>query len=122
MRDAALAGINRFVVKLDIEGMEADAMKAADALLHSDSVFIYEDHGSDRRHGTTARVLGEIGLRVFWLGDGNAREISDPAALDAIKTSRRYGYDLAATRSAFWIEKLQAMVAEKSTGRVSHAG
>jgi FkbM family methyltransferase len=122
LQDTALAGVSRFVVKLDIEGMETQAMQAASALLRKDAVFIYEDHGSDRTHHTTATVLEKIGLRVFWLGDGNAREISDPAGLDAIKASRRYGYDLAATRSPFWIEKLEAMVSQRSTGRVSYAG
>jgi FkbM family methyltransferase len=122
MQDASLAGISRFVVKLDIEGMETQAMQSASTLLKVDTVFIYEDHGSDPTHNTTATVLGKIGLRVFWLGDGNAREIAEPAGLDAIKASRRYGYDLAATRSPFWIEKLEAIVSQRSTGRVSHAG
>jgi FkbM family methyltransferase len=110
-RHDAFAGLKRFVVKLDVEGVEITAMNAAHGLRAGDTVFVYEDHGSDRDHETTRTVLEKLGMRVFWLGrDSGAREITDVRQMDAIKKSRRFGYDFAASASPFWIERLNAIV------------
>jgi FkbM family methyltransferase len=112
-RDPAFAGQSKFIVKLDVEGVEIAAMNAATGLLASDTVFLYEDHGSDRNHETTRHVLGELGMHVFWLGRHTpARRITDAAQLDAIKASHRFGYDFAASKSPFWIERISALMAE----------
>jgi FkbM family methyltransferase len=112
MAEKALSGARRYLVKLDIEGMEAAAMAAAEGLLEADSAFIYEDHGADRTHAITRKVLGDLGLRVFWIGEGReeACEITNVRQLDRIKRSKRYGYDLVATRSPFWLERLSALM------------
>lgn len=109
----AFKGVEAFVVKLDVEGVEIPAMEAAKRLMAGNTVFIYEDHGSDMNHETTRHALAEMGLRVFWLGrDASAGEITDARQLDAIKKSRRVGYDFAASKSPFWIERLSALVAD----------
>jgi FkbM family methyltransferase len=102
-------GVGSFVVKLDVEGVEIPAFAGARRLLDGDSVFVYEEHGSDRGHATTHHVLNSLGMRVFWLGEGGGEEIRDPGRLDAIKTSRRYGYDMIASRSPFWLSRLEKM-------------
>jgi FkbM family methyltransferase len=105
------SGISKFIVKLDVEGVEIAAMTAAAKLQKMDTVFIYEDHGSDQTHETTRHVLNELGMQVFWLGrEEPASKILDVKQLDAIKSSRRFGYDFAASKSPFWIERLSAMV------------
>jgi FkbM family methyltransferase len=104
-------GVDKFVVKLDVEGVEIAAMRAAKALQAKDTVFVYEDHGSDRSHETTAFVLSSLGLRVFWLGrEDGGQEITNLNQLDAIKKSRRFGYDFAASKSPFWVERLTETV------------
>jgi FkbM family methyltransferase len=105
------AGLDKFVVKLDLEGVEIDAFSGATRLLAADTAFIYEDHGSDRTHEVTRHALEALKLRVFWLGTGHSVEITAPAELDRIKKSRRLGYDMVATRSPFWIDRLERLVA-----------
>jgi FkbM family methyltransferase len=112
---AAFNGISKFVVKLDVEGVEIDAMSAAEQLRAKDSLFVYEDHGSDRTHETTRHVMEKLGMRVFWLGrDGGAREITDVRQMNAIKKSRRFGYDFAASSSNFWIDHLNTITGNRA--------
>lgn len=105
----------KVVVKLDVEGMEVAAMNAATCLLSGDTVFLYEDHGSDRTHASTRNAISKLGLRIFWLGEKQAIEIFDPKELRAIKKSRRFGYDMAATKSAFWLNELERIVRQDGT-------
>ncbi|MEW9836948.1 FkbM family methyltransferase [Mesorhizobium marinum] len=102
------AGLDKFVVKLDVEGVEIAAFSGAQRLLSGDTVFVYEEHGSDTRHETTRHVMDVMKLRVFWLGDGRARELSTADELDRIKKSRRAGYDMVASSSRFWLDRLDA--------------
>lgn len=104
------AGRDKFVVKLDVEGVEIAAFSGARGLLAADAVFVYEDHGSDLDHATTRHVLDVLKLRAFWLGHGRRREITAPEQLTDIKKSRRFGYDIVATRSPFWIERLEKLI------------
>ncbi|MGL4406084.1 MAG: FkbM family methyltransferase, partial [Notoacmeibacter sp.] len=105
------AGLDKFIVKLDVEGVEIAAITAAEQLQKLDTVFLYEDHGSDRNHETTRHVMDALGMQVFWLGrEEPAAKIIDVKQMDAIKRSRRFGYDFAASNSPFWIEQLNALV------------
>jgi FkbM family methyltransferase len=106
----SVKGAEAYAVKLDVEGVEVASMNGARRLIETDAVFVYEDHGSDLTHAVTRNALGHLGLRVFWLGSGKAVEIRSPDQLDAIKKSRRYGYDMAATKSQYWISRLEALV------------
>jgi hypothetical protein len=55
--------------------------------------------------------MNALGMQVFWLGrEEPATKILDVKQMDAIKRSRRFGYDFAASKSPFWIERLNAMV------------
>jgi FkbM family methyltransferase len=105
----AFEGVDKFVVKLDVEGVEIAAFGGAQRLLGGDTVFAYEEHGGDRDHATTKHAMDELGLRVFWLGEGAPREVLAAGELDAIKKSRRFGYDMVASRSPFWIARLENM-------------
>ncbi|MBE7185379.1 MAG: FkbM family methyltransferase [Methylobacterium mesophilicum] len=107
------AGLTKFIVKLDVEGVEVAAFSGAERLLAGDTVFVYEEHGSDPNHGNTRHVLDALKLRVFWLGEGGVREITDVAQVTPIKKSRRFGYDLIATRSRFWIDRFERLLDKK---------
>ncbi|MHB2264664.1 FkbM family methyltransferase [Aliihoeflea sp. PC F10.4] len=109
------AGTDKFIVKLDVEGVEIAAFSGAERLLAGDSAFVYEEHGSDRAHETTRYVIETLGLRVFWLGEGHASEIVSLDTLDGIKKSRRFGYDMVATKSPFWLSRLERLVAGQAT-------
>jgi FkbM family methyltransferase len=102
------ADIDKFIVKLDVEGVEIPAFSGAHRLLSGDTVFVYEEHGSDARHETTRHVLDVMKLRVFWLGEGSARELTNVDELDTIKKSRRAGYDMVASSSPFWLNRIDA--------------
>jgi FkbM family methyltransferase len=102
-------GHDSYAVKLDVEGMEIIAMNAAQRLLGKDTIFFYEDHGSDQAHEATRNAMSNLDLRIFWLGTRAPLEIRDLSQLDAIKQSRRFGYDMAATKSPLWISRIENM-------------
>lgn len=90
------------VLKLDVEGMEVEALTGAQGLMDRDGLLIYEDHGHDRTHAVTRAVL-KMGYSVFWWDEGPFRPIGDVGELDRIKTDHRAGYDFFATRSPLWL-------------------
>ncbi len=99
----------KFVLKLDVEGMEITALRGAEPILELDTLVIFEDHGSDRQHTNAAMIMAEFGMHVFaGLPDGNFFEITDINQMTPYKTARRKGYDFFATRSEFWIGVLSA--------------
>lgn len=106
-------GVEKYVVKLDVEGMEIDTMVGAGEFLDTDVVVVYEEHGADKTHETTEHVLTKQGMRVFWFGD-NPCEITRLEQLRPIKKSSRHGYELVATRSQFWIDECVARLASPS--------
>ena len=50
-------------------------------------------------------------MRLYYVENGRARELGDIRQLDSLKVSRRFGYDFFATRSPFWIERMDRLVA-----------
>jgi FkbM family methyltransferase len=83
------------VVKLDVEGVESEAIDGGPSVLAS-GLLVYEDHGRDRTHDTTTSVL-ERGFEVRWPHDDGAYEpITDVRQLDPLKVKQRSGYNLVA--------------------------
>lgn len=111
------AGLDKFIVKLDVEGVEIPAFEGSTRLLSGDTAFVYEEHGSDRAHENTRHVLDKLGLRVFWLGEGTPREILRADEVGPIKKSRRFGYDMVATKSPFWLARFERMTATAPSAR-----
>jgi FkbM family methyltransferase len=107
--DAFFKSQDAYAVKLDVEGVEIIAMNAAIRLLEKKTLFFFEDHGADPTHEATRNAIDNLGLRIFWIGGEKPVEIRDLSQLNAIKQSRRYGYDMAATKSAYWLTKLEAL-------------
>jgi FkbM family methyltransferase len=98
----------RVVVKLDVEGVEIDALKGGRRLLAGDAILICEEHGSDPAHAVTRYLMNEAGYRVFVLEpkSGRFELLTDLATLDRIKAVKRIGYNVFATASRFWEEQL----------------
>ncbi|MEM1287715.1 MAG: FkbM family methyltransferase [Pseudomonadota bacterium] len=101
----------KFVVKLDVEGVEVDALQGGKKLCDQDTVFIYEEHGKDDSHDVSRYVKDEMGGRVFWFGD-NAGEVVDLDQIKPIKKSKRHGYNFVATRSAYWLSEIDAAMSK----------
>ena len=108
LRDRLPAGNRRFVVKLDVEGAETDAIEGGRRLLDDDTVIICEEHGADRHHTVSRFILRETRCRAFVLDPASGRfeRLTDLALLDRIKTDRSRGYNVFATTSTFWEERL----------------
>ena len=94
------------IIKLDVEGVEIDAMKGAVKLLERDCLMIFEDHGSDKTHAVTRYFMDELGMQVFASTQSGCEEITDMEYLDHYKTNSRLGYDFIATRSDFWLKAI----------------
>jgi FkbM family methyltransferase len=85
-------------VKLDVEGLEARLLGTLDPSVHGDLLVIYEDHGRDRTHSTTAAALAR-GFRVAFLaGGGRLKPITDDSLreLDELKPYPSLGYNFLA--------------------------
>jgi FkbM family methyltransferase len=100
----------KIVVKLDVEGQEIAALSGSTRLLDGDCIVICEDHGSDRHHTVSRYILEQTPLKLFCQDVQSARfeSIASVAALDRIKRFRNRGYNVFATASPYWQEKLAA--------------
>lgn len=88
----------RLVVKLDVEGVEREALAGMERALGKGALVIYEDHGSDPTHGLTRHVIEERGLNVHLLLDDRTVPIARGDELNAHKRDRTKGYNLIALR------------------------
>jgi len=111
IEDGYVAADARCVVKLDVEGLEIDAVKGGGRLAGGDSIFICEDHGSDRTHGVSRYFLQNTPFKLFCFDPATGRfeHLRDVSSLDRIKRFRNRGYNVFATASAFWEQRLRAM-------------
>lgn len=108
---------HRLVVKLDVEGVEREALAGMERALAGDALVIYEDHGSDPTHGLTRHVLEERGLTVHLLLDDRTVPLKSANELDAYKRDRTKGYNLVALRDARQWPEIAAQAAAASAGR-----
>jgi FkbM family methyltransferase len=98
------------VIKLDVEGVEIEALNGAQELMQRDCVVICEEHGLDRTHGITRHLIEALALRVFAYDEGERRfkRLDRIDRLDRIKKYAWVGYNVFATSSALWEERLLA--------------
>lgn len=109
--DSPLDPSGRYVIKLDVEGVESEALRGAKRLLETDCVLICEDHGSDRNHTISRYILANTGLKLFCFDPMTRRfeHLEEVSALDRIKASTNWGYNILATRSPFWQARIRAI-------------
>jgi len=106
-----ITALGRYVIKLDVEGVEVEALTGAARLLNSDCVVICEEHGSDRNHTISRHILSKTDHRLFCY-DPDTRHfehLRDVSSLDRIKKARNIGYNVLATRSPFWEQRLRSL-------------
>jgi FkbM family methyltransferase len=109
-----ITALGRYVIKLDVEGVEVAAMRGGERLLKSDCVLICEDHGSDRTHAVSRHILSNTRLKLFCFdrATGHFEHLRDVTALNRIKQHTNVGYNVLATASGFWESRIRALVAE----------
>jgi hypothetical protein len=101
----------RLIIKLDVEGMEIDAARGARRLLDNETVIIVEDHGADRDHTVSRYFLDDMPCRLFVFDPASERyePMTDLTVLDRIKTSTAFGYNIFATNSPYWEERIRSI-------------
>lgn len=99
------------VIKLDVEGVETEVLEGCRHLLLGDSVAICEDHGNDREHTVSRYILEQTALKLFCFDPqtGRYEQLTDLSPLDRIKRFRNRGYNVLATSSAFWQQRIRAV-------------
>ncbi|WP_022722605.1 FkbM family methyltransferase [Rhodopseudomonas sp. B29] len=117
--DGHLVPGGKYVVKLDVEGVEIEAIRGGERLLQGDTAILCEEHGSDRDHTVSRFILEHTPLKlaVYDPQSGKYEAVVDLAILDRIKVASNVGYNVVGTASAFWqarIENLNAGAQQRS--------
>jgi len=108
--EGVVARDRRLIVKLDVEGVEIDAMKGGKRLFEGEAVIICEEHGSDRNHTVSRFILDETPYRLFIFDPMTDRfeQLQDTKPLDRIKVATSTGYNVFVTTSPYWEGRLRA--------------
>jgi FkbM family methyltransferase len=111
--EGLITALGRYVVKLDVEGVEVQAMRGGERLLKSDCVLICEEHGNDPNHTISRHILASTKLKLFCYdrATGHFEHLRDTTALGRIKQHSNVGYNVLATASAFWESRIRALSA-----------
>jgi FkbM family methyltransferase len=117
--DGKVAATGKFLIKLDVEGVEIEAMKGGARLLQGDSVILCEEHGNDPRHTVSRYILEQTPLKliVYDPRSGRLETVTDLSILDRIKVSTHVGYNVFGTASAFWLDRINALNAKAAAPR-----
>ena len=114
--DGKIAAGGKYLIKLDVEGVEIDAIKGATRLLRGDSVIICEEHGNDPDHTVSRYILEQTPLKLIVYDPRSNRleTVTELSILDRIKVSSNIGYNVFGTASAFWQARISALNANAS--------
>lgn len=117
LAEGRVAPGGKYLIKLDVEGVEIDAIKGGTKLLAGDSVIICEEHGNDPDHTVSRYILDQTPLKLIVYDPRSNRleTVTELSILDRIKVSSHIGYNVFGTSSAFWQERIAALNA--SAGR-----
>ncbi|WGR74795.1 MULTISPECIES: FkbM family methyltransferase [unclassified Bradyrhizobium] len=109
--DGKVASSGKYLIKLDVEGVEIEAIKGGARLLQADSVIMCEEHGSDRSHAVSRYILEETPLKLIVFDPRSSRleTVTELSILDRIKVSTHVGYNVFGTASAFWQDRIDAL-------------
>jgi FkbM family methyltransferase len=109
--DGKIAPDGKYLIKLDVEGVEIEAIKGAARLLQGDSVLLCEEHGNDPDHTVSRYILEQTPLKLIVYDPcSNRLEIvTELSILDRIKVSSHVGYNVFGTASAFWQNRVHAL-------------
>ncbi|RZN30405.1 FkbM family methyltransferase [Bradyrhizobium sp. Leo121] len=112
--DGKIALDGKYLIKLDVEGVEIEAMKGGLRLMQGDSVLLCEEHGSDRKHTVSRYILEQTPLKLIVYDPSSNRleAVTELSILDRIKVSTHVGYNVFGTASAFWQDRINALNAK----------
>jgi FkbM family methyltransferase len=115
--DGKVAAGGRFLIKLDVEGVEIEAIKGGARLLQGDSVLLCEEHGNDPHHTVSRFILEHTPLKLIVYDPRSDRleTVTELSILDRIKVSTHVGYNVFGTASAFWLGRIGALNAKRRT-------
>jgi FkbM family methyltransferase len=109
--DGKVAPGGKFLIKLDVEGVEIEAIKGGTRLLQGDSVLLCEEHGNDPDHTVSRFILEQTPLKLIVYDPRSNRleTVTELSILDRIKVSTHVGYNVFGTASAFWQDRIRAL-------------
>ena len=109
--DGKISAAGKYLIKLDVEGVEIEAIKGGTRLLQGDSVLLCEEHGNDPHHTVSRYILEQTPLRLIVYDPRSNRleTVSELSILDRIKVSSHVGYNVFGTASAFWQGRINAL-------------
>jgi FkbM family methyltransferase len=109
--DGKIAAGGKYLIKLDVEGVEIEAIKGGARLLQGDSVLLCEEHGNDRQHTVSRYILEQTPLKLIVYDPRSRRmeTVTELSILDRIKVSTHVGYNVFGTASAFWQDRINAL-------------
>jgi FkbM family methyltransferase len=114
--DGKLPAGGKYLIKLDVEGVEIEAIKGGTRLLQGDSVILCEEHGNDPAHTVSRYILEQTPLKLIVYDPRSHRleTVTELSILDRIKVSSNVGYNVFGTASSFWQERITALNAKAS--------
>ena len=112
--DGKIAATGKYLIKLDVEGVEIEAIKGGARLLATDSVILCEEHGNDPQHTVSRYILEKTPLKLIVYDPRSERLeiVNELSILDRIKVSSHVGYNVFGTASAFWLDRVNALNAK----------
>jgi len=114
--DGRISAQGKYLIKLDVEGVEVEAIKGGTRLLQGDSVLLCEEHGNDPNHTVSRYILDQTPLKLIVYDPRSNRleTVTELSILDRIKVSTHVGYNVFGTASAFWQNRIDALNANAS--------
>jgi FkbM family methyltransferase len=109
--DGQVSANGKYLIKLDVEGVEIEAIKGGARLLQTDSVILCEEHGNDPQHTVSRYILDKTPLKLIVYDPRSNRleTVTELSILDRIKVSSHVGYNVFGTASAFWLDRVDAL-------------
>lgn len=113
--DGRVSASGKFLIKLDVEGVEIEAIKGGARLLQGDSVILCEEHGNDPHHTVSRYILEQtpLNLIVYDPRSHLLEAVTELSILDRIKVSTNVGYNVFGTASVFWLDRINALNATR---------
>ena len=113
--DGKVSAGGKFLIKLDVDGVEIEAIKGGTRLLQGDSVLLCEEHGNDPHHTVSRYILEQTPLKliVYDPRSNQLETVTKLSILDRIKVSTHVGYNVFGTASAFWQDRISAVNAAR---------
>jgi FkbM family methyltransferase len=114
--DGKIPAGGKYLIKLDVEGVEIEAIKGGARLLQGDSVILCEEHGNDPHHTVSRYILEQTPLKLIVYDPRSNRleTVTELSILDRIKVSSHVGYNVFGTASMFWQDRINDLNANAS--------